>query len=232
MSRSPRPNCPHDRVRGWMNRISQAAFAALLSCVAAPMCFAATPEEIRLLGSDREDAQFQAYMPFTRASAASGIVTGSLARSAEAAGVPPAAMVEAINALGAGIDLERELRDGDRFYVRYERTYTAEGNPVGVGRVLWAELRTEAKGTIAIHRFRAAKPAEDSFWLSTGQAAAAPEIRLPLASITVSSGFGMRADPFDQPVRGAPAPAARPRGGPPPQPSPLTNPVNAPTAMG
>ena len=142
MSRSPRPSCPHDRVRGWMNRISQAALAALLSCVAAPMCFAATPEEIRLLGSDREDAQFQAYMPFTRASAASGIVTGSLARSAEAAGVPPAAMVEAINALGAGIDLERELRDGDRFYVRYERTYTAEGNPVGVVGRLAATART------------------------------------------------------------------------------------------
>jgi murein DD-endopeptidase MepM/ murein hydrolase activator NlpD len=215
-----------------MTRISKAALAALLTCVAAPLCFAATPEEVQLLGSDREEAQFQAYMPFTRASAASGVVSGSLAQSTEAAGVPPAAMVEALGALGAGIDLDRELRDGDRFYVRYERTYTAAGNPVGIGRVLWAELRTEAKGTIAIHRFRAAKAAGDGFWLSTGHAAAAPEIRLPLETITVSSGFGMRADPFDQPVRGAPAQAARPSGGPPPQPSPLTNPVNAPTAMG
>ena len=43
---------------------------------------------------------------------------------------------------------------GDRFYVRYEQTFTAEGAPIGIGRVLWAELRTRAKGTVAIHRFR------------------------------------------------------------------------------
>ncbi|TMJ26989.1 MAG: M23 family metallopeptidase [Alphaproteobacteria bacterium] len=247
-----------------MNRFPcQAALAAVMCCVAAPLCFAATPEETRLLGSDREEAQFQSYMPFARTLAASGIVQGSLGASTEAAGVPPAAMLEALDAFGAAIDLERELRDGDRFYVRYERTYTAEGNPVGVGRVLWAELRTEAKGTLAIHRFRPLKASVDSFWLSTGQAATPPGIRLPLETITVSSGFGMRADPFDQPIRGIgapirgfggkPAPAAtapagkamgaRPAGGPPPQPSPLTNPattvnappattVNAPTAAG
>jgi len=226
------------------------------------LCFAATPEETRLLGSDREEGQFQSYMPFARTLAASGIVQGSLGASTEAAGVPSAAMLEALDAFGAAIDLERELRDGDRFYVRYERTYTAEGNPVGVGRVLWAELRTEAKGTLAIHRFRPLKASVDSFWLSTGQAATPPGIRLPLETITVSSGFGMRADPFDQPMRGigqpmrsgdawrgkvtpaanapagkAPATtmAVKPLGGPPPQPSPLTNPattVNAPTAMG
>jgi murein DD-endopeptidase MepM/ murein hydrolase activator NlpD len=233
-----------------MNRIArQAATAALLWCVAAPLSFAATPEETRLLGSDQEEAQFQSYMPFTRTLAASGMVRGSLRASAESAGVPPAAMIEALDAFAAAIDLERDVRDGDRFYVRYERTYTAAGNAVGVGRVLWAELRTGAKGTLAIHRFRPLKASVDSFWLSTGQAAMPAAIRLPLETITVSSGFGMRADPFDQPIRGLggkPAPAAkapagkamgaRPAGGPPPpQPSPLTNPataVNAPTAAG
>ena len=111
-----------------MNRFPcQAALAAVMCCVAAPLCFAATPEETRLLGSDREEAQFQSYMPFARTLAASGIVQGSLGASTEAAGVPPAAMLEALDAFGAAIDLERELRDGDRFYVRYERTYTAEG---------------------------------------------------------------------------------------------------------
>ena len=183
--------------------LRQAAVAALLSCVAAPIAFAATPEEIRLLGSDQEEAQFQSYMPFSRTLAASGIVQGSLAQSTEAAGVPPAAMLEALRAFSAAIDLERDLRDGDRFYVRYERAYTAVGNAIGTGRVLWAELRTETKGTVAIHRFRPIKASTDSFWLSTGQAATPAGIKLPLDSITVSSGFGMRADPFDQPTRGA-----------------------------
>ena len=184
-----------------MNLIPRTALV-LLCCLAAPAAKAATPDEIRLLGSDREDAQYQSLMPFTRSLAASGVVQGSLADSAAAAGVPPAAMVEALDALGAAIDLKRDVRDGDQFYVRYERAFTAEGTPIGTGRVLWAELRTAAKGTVAIHRFRPMKATADSFWLSTGQAATPTPIKLPLDAITVSSGFGMRADPFDQPFRG------------------------------
>jgi len=229
-----------------MNPIHRTAFAALLCCLAAPIAVAATPEEIRLLGSDRDDAQFLSYMPFTRAASASGVVHGSLAQSTAAAGVPAAAMIEALDAFASAIDLERDVRDGDRFYVRYESTFTAEGTPVGVGKVVWAELRTEAKGMLAIHRFRPLKATADSFWLSTGRAATPAGIKLPLDTITVSSGFGMRADPFDQPFRGRPFPGTAiggkgpgGKGGPPPQtapqPSPLTNPmlnVNVPTAAG
>jgi murein DD-endopeptidase MepM/ murein hydrolase activator NlpD len=235
------------------------ALAALLCCLAAPLCQAATPEEVRLLGSEREEAQFLSYLPFTRAIAASGLVQGSFGASTARAGVPAAAMVEALDAFAAAIDLERDVRDGDRFYVRYEQAFTAEGNPVGVGKVLWAELRTEARGTIAIHRFRPIKAATESFWLSTGRAATPASIRLPLDTITVSSGFGMRADPFDQPLRGrlgvpvnvavngpaktasaVPAKKASPappsaKGGPPIALSPFTNPmlsVNTPTTAG
>jgi murein DD-endopeptidase MepM/ murein hydrolase activator NlpD len=213
-----------------MSRIpSKAALAALLCCGVALPVLAASPEEMRLLGSDQEEAQYQSYMPFTRVFGASGVVSGSLAWSAIEAGVPAAAMVEALAALGTGIDLERELRKGDRFYVRYERTFTVTGNPIGVGKVLWAELRTEAKGTLSIHRFRTGKPPVERFYLSSGQVAAPAEIRLPLQTITVSSGFGLRADPFDQPGRGwgsALKPMARGAGGP--APSPLTT-VTVPT---
>jgi murein DD-endopeptidase MepM/ murein hydrolase activator NlpD len=216
-----------------MNRIPyKAALAAVLCCSVALPAAATTPEEIRLLGSDREEAQLESYLPFSRTFSASGVVSGSLAGSAAQAGVPAAAMVEAVAAFGAGIDLGRELRDGDRFYVRYERDFTAAGAPIGVGKVLWAELRTEAKGTLSIHRFRTGKPAVERFWLSSGQSVVAPDIKLPLQTVTVSSGFGLRADPFDQPGRG-PAlkqqPAAKGAGGPPP--SPLTA-VNVPTALG
>lgn len=229
----------------------------LLCCLAAPIAEAATPDEIRLLGSDQGDVQYQSLMPFTRSLAASGVVQGSLADSTAEAGIPAAAMVEAREALATAIDLKRDVRDGDRFYVRYERAFTAEGTPIGTGRVLWAELRTAAKGTVAIHRFRPMKATTDSFWLSTGQAATPAAIKLPLAAITVSSGFGMRADPFDQPIReqmfGSPgkplggghgaAPAGKTtkgvspygpgKGGPPPQPSPLLKQqVNVPTALG
>ncbi|MCW5738254.1 MAG: M23 family metallopeptidase, partial [Enhydrobacter sp.] len=219
-----------------MNRIpSKAALAALLCFGTALPAAAASPEETRLLGSDSEEGQYWSYMPFTRVLAVSGIVSGPLAGSTADAGVPPAAMVEALAALGASIDLDRDVRKGDRFYVRYEQTFTAIGSPIGIGKVLWAELRTEAKGTVAIHRFRTGKPPIERFYLSNGQVAAAPEIRLPLETITVSSGFGLRADPFDKPGRGwGPAlkPAGKGAGGPPPSPLGTVNVPSTPTALG
>jgi hypothetical protein len=83
--------------------------------------------------------------------------------------------------------------------VRYQQTFTAEGTPIGVGRVLWAELRTKAKGTIALHRFRPQGGAE-RLWLANGEAATPPSMRLPLDTMTVSSGYGLRADPLDKPA--------------------------------
>ena len=184
--------------QGW------AALAATLYCIVSPS-HAASPSEgqaaaERLLGSDGGEAQWQSYLPFTRKLNAWGVVVGSLAISTEAAGVPPAAMIEALHALAAAIDPERDVKAGDLFWVRYEQEYTVDGDPVGTGRVLWAELRTAAKGTVAIHRFRAGKTNAEPFWLATGQSTGMTSVRLPLERISISSGFGLRADPIDQPA--------------------------------
>ena len=157
----------------------------------------------RLLGRADEDGKAVSYLPFTRELTATGVVTGSLADSMAIAGVPPAAMLGALRALGTAMDLERHVRTGDRFYVRYEQSFTVLGHPIGVGRVLWVELNTKAKGLIAVHRFRP-REGEEQFWLPSGQAATAPPIRLPLDAVTVTSRFGMRVDPLDHP----PPPAA------------------------
>jgi murein DD-endopeptidase MepM/ murein hydrolase activator NlpD len=167
-----------------------------------------------LLGSDDEAARFRAYQPFAREIAAESFVTGSFDDSLAAAGVPAAAMLEAQHALAAAIDLDRDVHTGDRFYVRYEQTFTAEGAPIGVGRLLWAELRTKAKGTVAVHRFRQHDKTE-RFWLANGQSATLPSMRLPLETVSISSGFGLRADPFDQPPpRPVVAAKSVPMGGP------------------
>ena len=153
--------------------------------------------EVRLLGDDDEAAWQQAVLPFTRQIAIGGSVAGSLEASTAAAGVPVSAMLEALQALATSVDLGRDVRDGDRFHVRYEQTFTATGIPIGTGRVLWAELKT-AKGVVAIHRFRTRDKVE-RFWLANGQAATPPSVSLPLETVSISSGFGLRADPFDQP---------------------------------
>jgi murein DD-endopeptidase MepM/ murein hydrolase activator NlpD len=169
--------------------------------------------EQRLLGSDDEEARFANLQPFTREIAVGGAVEDSFDASTARAGVPAVAVLEARRALATAIDLGREVAVGDRFYVRYEQAFTAEGAPIGVARLLWAELVSKVRGRVAVYRFRTPGGAE-RFWLANGEAATAPSMRLPLDAITVSSGFGMRADPFDQP----PLPAAfgkrAPMGGP------------------
>jgi len=155
----------------------------------------ATAAAERLLGSDSEDSQARDCLPFTRQLGVSGAVIGSFATSATAAGVPAAAMLDAVRAFGAAIDLDRDTRDGDSFYVRYEQTFTVEGQAIGVGRVLWAELNSTAKGTVTLHRFRPSDGAE-RFWLASGDAAPLPSILLPLDVVNISSGFGPRADPL------------------------------------
>ena len=154
--------------------------------------------EVRLLGGTDEDARYLACQPFTREIGAGGVVAGSLDASLAEAGVPAAAMLEARQALAPSIDLGSDVAAGDRFYVRYQQTFTAEGTPIGVGRVMWAELRTKAKGTIAFHRFRPQGGVE-RLWLASGEAATPPSMRLPLDTMTVSSGYGLRADPLDKP---------------------------------
>ena len=180
-----------------------AMLAAVGVCLAMPAvtisAWAASPQEERLLGCGCEEAQLQSYLPFTRAIGVSGIVENGFAGSAVAAGVPRAAMLELVKALATTIDLDRDVHDGDRFYVRYEQAFTAAGDPIAVGRVLWAEVKTAAKGTIALHRFHPANAARDSFWLTNGQGTLPAELQMPLKSITVTSGFGMRVDPMDQP---------------------------------
>jgi murein DD-endopeptidase MepM/ murein hydrolase activator NlpD len=155
--------------------------------------------EVRLLGGTDEDARYLACQPFTREIGAGGVVAGSLDASLAEAGVPAAAMLEARQALAPSIDLGSDVAAGDRFYVRYQQTSTAEGTPIGVGRVMWAELRTKAKGTIAFHRFRPQGGVE-RLWLASGEAATPPSMRLPLDTMTVSSGYGLRADPLDKPA--------------------------------
>ena len=174
--------------------------------------------EERLLGSADQAARDDALLTYKRQLHAEGFVTGSLADTLAVAGVPPSTELDALRALATQIDLERDIRTGDRFHVRHEQTFTLAGVRVGIGRVLWLEVVTEARGTVAIHLFRP-KGGADLFWLANGQAASPPTMRPPLNLMTVTSGFGLRADPLDHPSSGTMpavvevvvAPAAKPQ---------------------
>ncbi len=147
------------------------------------------------LGDD--DVQAATDLLFTRERGVSSIVTGSLADSTATVGVPAAAMAEALRAFPTAVDLNHDVKTGDRFHVRYEETFTLDDEPTGAARVLWAEIKT-SKGIFAVHRFRNSDGVEQ-FWLGNGKAAAPPAIHMPLDVMTVTSGFGWRSDPLDHP---------------------------------
>jgi murein DD-endopeptidase MepM/ murein hydrolase activator NlpD len=163
--------------------------------------------EEQLLGSADEESRAQELLPFTRSFGASGTVSGSLAQSAATAGVPPAAMLDAVRAFadaaGPG------LQDGDTFYVRWEQTFAYTGEAIGIGRVQWAELKTQSGATFAIHRFQ---PHEGSaaFFTTGGSAATPPSIAMPLDNLIVSSPFGLRGNPFASGAAMGPVPQSLP----------------------
>jgi murein DD-endopeptidase MepM/ murein hydrolase activator NlpD len=192
--------------------IAVAGAAALLTCASVSAGHAAVSDwadpvttEERLLGSADEAARHKELLTFRRQIGDGGVVTGSLADSMVVAGVPASTSLAALRALENVIDLDRDIHNGDYFYVRHEETFTSAGDRVGVGRVLWLEVNTKAKGTIAIHRFQPKggdKGETGQFWLPNGQAAAPPAFRTPLDIMKLTSGFGLRADPLDHPSSG------------------------------
>jgi len=198
-----------------------AAFAASFSLSSVSPCLAAegvpTDEarvaEEQLLGAADEEARFAAYQPFTREIAASVAIKTSLDQALDDLGVPAATMLEALRAFTATVNLQRDIKPGDRLHVRYEQAFTAEGAPIGVGRVLWAELTLASRGPVAIHRFQTRDKVE-RLWFTNGLSATPPSLRMPLDTISVSSGFGLRADPFDQPPPLAATGKSAPMGGP------------------
>lgn len=173
----------------------------------------ATIAEQTLLGDAEEEARFLACLPFTRQIVREGVVDSSFDEAVAVAGVPSSAMREARAALATALDLERDLRAGDRFYVRYEQGFNGDGAEIGVGRVLWVELRSKSRGSVAVHRFRTRDKVE-RFYLANGQAATPTSMRLPLDTVSISSGYGLRADPFDQPPPLAATGKSAPMGGP------------------
>ena len=102
-----------------------------------PVAVAEAPAEEQPPTGDDEEARTRALLPFTRALGANGVVAGSLTESAATAGVPPVAMLDAERAFKEAVDRPAP-QDGDSFYVRWEQTYSIDGRPIGVARLLWA----------------------------------------------------------------------------------------------
>ncbi|HLM11204.1 MAG TPA: M23 family metallopeptidase [Reyranella sp.] len=141
----------------------------------------------------------------SREVALSGFVEESFEDSLVRAGAPAGLSLKLKEALSSALD-QRQLDSGDKFFIRYEQAFASDGREIGAGRIVSAEVATAARGRIAFYGFRPTRGAEQ-LWLGSGESLAAPSMRLPLETVSVSSGFGVRADPFEQPQHGLGAPS-------------------------
>ena len=141
----------------------------------------------------------------SRENTVSGFVEESVEDSLARAGLPADLSLELTDALSSALQHHR-LDSGDTFHVRYQQTVASDGREIGAGRILSAEVKTAAKGRIALYGFRPMRGGEQ-LWLGNGESLSASGMRLPLQTVSVSSDFGVRADPFEQPRKGLGAPS-------------------------
>jgi murein DD-endopeptidase MepM/ murein hydrolase activator NlpD len=161
--------------------------------------------EEQVLGGQAEIAVAPDDRFVRREIALSGLVGESFEASLVSAGAPAGLSIELKDALSSALD-SQELESGDKFYIRYEQTVAPDGREIGAGRIVSAEFMTAATGRIAFYRFRPAR-GDSQLWLASGESLAPPAMRLPLETVSVSSAFGARADPFEQPKHGLGAPS-------------------------
>jgi len=114
-----------------------------------------------------------------------GSVAGSLYGSFLDAGGDPDLVMAFADLLAWDLDFSRETREGDEFRVIYERL-SAEGEPVGNGRILAARYRGE-RGTYAAVYYRSAKT--EGYFDPEGRSVRKSFLRSPLKFARVSSRF-------------------------------------------
>lgn len=165
------------------------ALAGTLAPVVTPRGQAARGLEWLSLGGPGPDAAATTHI-----FRAQGLVRGSLAISFATAGLSAAATSEALRAFEQEIDVNRGVRDGDRFAALVERRFDAAGRRIGEDRIVWAELRLHDRRAVAIHRFRPEGGAE-RFWRADGVSVTKAPLKAPAGAALISSPFGKREGP-------------------------------------
>lgn len=129
----------------------------------------------------------------TRVVMKSGVIRSTLFAATDAAGIPDRVARQLTNIFGSDIDFSHDLRRGDRFTVVYKMRYWT-GRPVHSGRVLAAQFVNRGKMYRALYYEGA--DGKGGYYSPDGKSLQKAFLRAPLNYTRVSSGFGMRLDPY------------------------------------
>lgn len=124
---------------------------------------------------------------------AEGRIDGGLFPAVTAAGLPPGLALSLVRVLGHQIDFQRDIQPGDRFMILFERLRDNDGDLLGHGRVLQAELVLSGQ-RLAFWRHEM-RDGTTEWFDASGRSLRRSFLRTPLDGARVSSGFGPRSHP-------------------------------------
>lgn len=125
---------------------------------------------------------------------AGGKITSSLFQTGYANGVPTGVLTELMNAYSYDVDLQRQIQQGDRMEVLFEKMVTKEGAEAGYGKIYYAMLKLRDADK-RIYRFED-KDGSVGFYDEKGESVIKALLKTPVSSARISSGFGERMHPI------------------------------------
>ncbi len=159
---------------------------------------AQTRVELARLGPGSFDVRKSGIDLAVRLMSIRGRIDGSLFLSAKALGAPNEAIADLANAFAYDIDFQRDIFGGDEFEAIFEIKYDSEGQPVGVGELIYGRLKWRG-GAKEKSYYRFAMPdqsGQPDFFDASGQSAKRLLMKTPIDGARLSSGFGTRKHPI------------------------------------
>lgn len=123
-----------------------------------------------------------------------GTIDNSLYNAALEAGMDPNTLYDLIHLLSFDVDFQRDIQPGDTFHVAFEVIYDEEGEPVGEGKILSADMSINGRD-IDLFYYTDLKGDSDYF-NSDGQTVRKTLLKTPINGAVITSGYGMRVSPI------------------------------------
>ncbi len=125
---------------------------------------------------------------------ATGLIKSSLYEAAIKAGVPKRILMELIRIYSWDIDFQRDINDGDKFEIFFEKLFTEKGEFARNGNVIYGNLILRDK-KYPLYRYETTKGTIDYFD-DSGQSARKALMRTPINGARLSSRYGKRRHPI------------------------------------
>ena len=123
-----------------------------------------------------------------------GVIKSSLYLAGQRAQIPPGILAKLTHIFSFDVDFQRDVQPDDRFAVMYERLSDEQGERLGVGNILIAEMTLSGK-TIRLYRHKTAD-GEIDYYNGKGQSARKSLTLTPIDGARISSGYGKRRHPI------------------------------------